>query len=158
MTSLGILLATLTRSMAQFCMLLVLIMLPLQMLSGASTPRESMPSILQTIMLASPTTHYVAASQAILFRGAGIDIVWPDLLAMVAIGGVFFWFAHARKVSHDTRADGMSDGRAKNAARWRRCRFEPMWLGARLRANTLEHGVSSGRPLGAEMYRALAWP
>jgi ABC-2 type transport system permease protein len=96
MTSMGILLATLTRSMAQFTLLLVLVMLPLQMLSGGSTPRESMPAILQTIMLASPTTHYVAASQAILFRGAGIDIVWPQLLAMVVIGGVFFWFAYAR--------------------------------------------------------------
>jgi ABC-2 type transport system permease protein len=96
MTSMGILLATLTRSMAQFTLMLVLVMLPLQMLSGGSTPRESMPSILQTIMLASPTTHYVAASQAILFRGAGINIVWPQLLAMVAIGAVFFWFAHAR--------------------------------------------------------------
>jgi len=96
MTSMGILLATLTRSMAQFTLLLVLVMLPLQMLSGGSTPRESMPGILQTIMLASPTTHYVAASQAILFRGAGIDIVWPQLLAMVAIGAVFFWIAHAR--------------------------------------------------------------
>jgi ABC-2 type transport system permease protein len=96
MTSLGILLATLTRSMAQFTLLLVLIMLPLQMLSGGQTPRESMPGIVQTIMLASPTTHYVAASQAILFRGAGIDIVWPQLLAMLVIGVVFFWIAHAR--------------------------------------------------------------
>jgi ABC-2 type transport system permease protein len=96
MTSMGILLATLTRSMAQFTLLLVLVMLPLQMLSGGQTPRESMPGIVQTIMLASPTTHYVAASQAILFRGAGIDIVWPQLLAMAGIGAVFFWFAHAR--------------------------------------------------------------
>jgi hypothetical protein len=83
-------------ALGAFTLLLVLVMLPLQMLSGGSTPRESMPAILQTIMLASPTTHYVAASQAILFRGAGIDIVWPQLLAMVAIGVVFFWFAHAR--------------------------------------------------------------
>jgi ABC-2 type transport system permease protein len=96
MTSMGILLATLTRSMAQFTLLLVLVMLPLQMLPGGSTPRESTPDILQTIMLASQTTHYVAASQAILFRGVGIDIVWPQLLAMVVIGVVFLWVAHAR--------------------------------------------------------------
>jgi ABC-2 type transport system permease protein len=96
MTSLGILLATLTRSMAQFCLLLVIVLLPLQMLSGGSTPRESMPQIVQTIMLASPTTHYVAASQAILYRGAGLGIVWPQFAAMIVIGGVFFWIAHAR--------------------------------------------------------------
>jgi ABC-2 type transport system permease protein len=96
MTSLGIQLATLTRSMAQFCLLLVIVSLPLQMLSGGSTPRESMPEIVQTIMLASPTTHYVAASQAILYRGAGLGIVWPQFAAMIAIGLVFFWIAHAR--------------------------------------------------------------
>jgi ABC-2 type transport system permease protein len=96
MTSLGILLATLTRSMAQFCLLLVIVLLPLQMLSGGSTPRESMPEIVQTIMLASPTTHYVASSQAILYRGAGIGIVWPQFAAMIVIGIVFFWIAHAR--------------------------------------------------------------
>lgn len=96
MTSLGILLATLTRSMAQFCLLLVIVLLPLQMLSGGSTPRESMPEIVQTIMLISPTTHYVASSQAILYRGAGLGIVWPQFAAMIVIGIVFFWMAHAR--------------------------------------------------------------
>jgi ABC-2 type transport system permease protein len=36
------------------------------------------------------TTHFVAASQAILFRGAGVAVVWPHLLAMGAIGAVLF--------------------------------------------------------------------
>ena len=42
-TSMGIFMATLARSMPQFGMLLVLVLLPLQMLSGGTTPRESMP-------------------------------------------------------------------------------------------------------------------
>ena len=56
-------------------MLLVLVLLPLQLLSGAMTPRESMPQLVQTIMLAAPTTHFVELSQAILYRGAGLDVV-----------------------------------------------------------------------------------
>jgi len=71
-TSMGIFLATLARSMPQFGMLLVLILLPLQMLSGGSTPRESMPRLVQNVMLVAPTTHFVAASQAILYRVATI--------------------------------------------------------------------------------------
>jgi len=92
-TSLGIFMATLARSMPQFGMLAVLILLPLQLLSGNSTPRESMPELVQNVMLAAPTTHFVAAGQAILYRGAGIDVVWPQFLALIAIGAVFFAIA-----------------------------------------------------------------
>nr|WP_295402229.1 ABC transporter permease [uncultured Thiocystis sp.] len=95
-TSLGIFMATLARSMPQFGMLAVLILLPLQLLSGNSTPRESMPELVQTLMLAAPTTHFVTAAQAILYRGAGIAVVWPPFLALAAIGAVFFAIALSR--------------------------------------------------------------
>jgi len=89
-TSLGILLATMARGMPQFGLLVILALLPLEMLSGATTPRESIPFVLRELMLAAPTTHFVELSQAILFRGAGIDVVWPACLALLAIGGVLF--------------------------------------------------------------------
>ena len=95
-TSMGIFLATLARSMPQFGMLLVLVLLPLQMLSGGATPRESMPDLVQNIMLAAPTTYFVSAGQAILYRGAGIDVVWPQFLAILAIGCALFFAALAR--------------------------------------------------------------
>jgi ABC-2 type transport system permease protein len=95
-TAMGIFMATVTRSMPQFALLLILILLPLQMLSGGSTPRESMPELLQYIMLAAPTTHFNMAGQAILFRGAGLAIVWPQLLGLLAIGSVFFAVALRR--------------------------------------------------------------
>ncbi|SDD30773.1 ABC transporter permease [Paraburkholderia lycopersici] len=89
-TSMGIFLATIARSMPQFGMLMVLVLLPLQMLSGSITPRESMPAVVQDIMLAAPTTHFVELGQAILYRGAGIDVVWKPFLTLVAIGAVLF--------------------------------------------------------------------
>ncbi|MBS88212.1 hypothetical protein CA262_06265 [Sphingobium sp. GW456-12-10-14-TSB1] len=95
-TSIGIFMATIARNMPQFGMLTVLVLLPLEMLSGSTTPRESMPEVVQNVMLAAPTTHFVELGQAILFRGAGIDVVWPQLLAIVAIGGVFFTIALAQ--------------------------------------------------------------
>ena len=94
--SLGIFLGTIARSMPQFGLLMILVILPLQMLSGGMTPRESMPSFVQTIMLAAPTTHFVKFAQAILYRGAGFEVVWPDFLAIIAIGAVFFLVALAR--------------------------------------------------------------
>ena len=95
-TAMGIFMATMTRSMPQFALLLILILLPLQMLSGGSTPRESMPQLLQDIMLAAPTTHFTIAGQAILFRGAGLAIVWPQLAALLVIGALFFGVALRR--------------------------------------------------------------
>lgn len=95
-TSMGIFMATLARSMPQFALLLMLTLLPLQMLSGGSTPRESMPELVQNLMLAAPTTYFVSASQAILYRGAGLDVVWPQLLAIAAIGAIFFTIALTR--------------------------------------------------------------
>ncbi|ATN37395.1 hypothetical protein ACO34A_26880 (plasmid) [Rhizobium sp. ACO-34A] len=89
-TSLGIFLATVAGTMPQFGLLLMLVLMPIQVLSGAMTPRESMPEVIQHIMLAAPDTHFVMLAQAVLFRGAGIDVVWPQLLALFVIGAVLF--------------------------------------------------------------------
>jgi len=89
-TAIGILIGTVARTMPQFGLLLILTILPLQLLSGGITPRESMPELVQNVMLAAPTTHFVSLAQAILYRGAGIDVVWPQMLALAAIGSVFF--------------------------------------------------------------------
>ncbi|KVG57707.1 ABC transporter permease [Burkholderia territorii] len=95
-TSMGIFLATLVRSMPQFGMLLVLVLLPLQLLSGGLTPRESMPPVVQDIMLAAPTTHFVELAQRILYRGAGLDAVWAQFAALFAIGCVLFLLSLTR--------------------------------------------------------------
>lgn len=89
-TSMGIFMATLARNMPQFAMLMMLTIMPLQMLSGGSTPRESMPELVQHLMLAAPTTHFVQLGQAILFRGAGLDVVWPQFVALALIGAALF--------------------------------------------------------------------
>ena len=89
-TSMGIFMGTLARSMPQFGLLVILVLLPLMMLSGGLTPRESMPLFAQHVMEIAPTTHFIAAAQAILYRGAGFDVVWPQVLALAGIGVMFF--------------------------------------------------------------------
>ena len=89
-TAMGIFLGTVSRSMPQFGLLLILILLPLEMLSGGMTPQESMPDIVRNIMLFAPTTHFVSLAQAVLYRGAGLKVVWPQCVALAAIGGVLF--------------------------------------------------------------------
>lgn len=95
-TSMGIFMATLARSMPQFGLLMMLTMIPLEMLSGGMTPRESMPVVVQWLMSLAPTTHFTELSQAILYRGAGIGVVWRPFLALSVIGSVLFMFSLAR--------------------------------------------------------------
>ena len=95
-TAIGIFLATIARTMPQLGLLYILVAVPLNLLSGANTPLESMPPLLRTIMQASPSTHFVAFAQAILYRGAGFDIVWPRFLLVGAIGAVFLGLALLR--------------------------------------------------------------
>lgn len=104
--SIGIFLGTLARSMPQLGLLMILCIIPLMMLSGGVTPRESMPEIIQNIMLAAPTTYFVRMAQAILYRGAGFDVIWRDLLAMMAVGGCFFAIALLRFRKAVTQTQG----------------------------------------------------
>ncbi len=89
-TSMGIYLGTVARSMPQLGLLMILVLLPLEMLSGGMTPSESMPEVVRIIMLGAPTTHFVSFAQAILYRGADLSIVWPQFAAIALIGIVFF--------------------------------------------------------------------
>ena len=76
----------------------------------------SMPQLVQNIMLAAPTTHFIELAQAILFRGAGVSVIWPQLLALVVIGAVFFVGALSRlRVS--LRQPATTPRRAAPAAR-----------------------------------------
>lgn len=95
-TSMGIFLATIAQNMPQLGMLLILVLMPMQMLSGGMTPRESMPEIVRTVMMIAPTTHFVEFSQAILYRGAGMEVVWRPFLWIAGIGVTLFLITLAR--------------------------------------------------------------
>jgi len=95
--ALGILLGTLATTMGQFGLLAMPVLIVTQLLSGSSTPMESMPVWLQYVMRTiSPTPHFVSFAQAVLFRGADLTLVWRPLVAMLIIGSVYFVFAMSR--------------------------------------------------------------
>jgi len=95
--ALGIMLGTLATTMGQFGLLAMPVLMVTQLLSGSSTPMESMPVWLQYVMQTiSPTPHFVAFAQAVLFRGADITLVWRPMVAMIIIGVVYFAVAQRR--------------------------------------------------------------
>jgi ABC-2 type transport system permease protein len=95
-TALGIMLATLVRSMPQFGLLAFPVFLVMSLLSGGQTPLESMPMWLQHAMQFVPSTHFVSFSQAVLFRDATPAMVWPDLAKMFVIGWAYTLYTLTR--------------------------------------------------------------
>ncbi|MDG3002799.1 ABC transporter permease [Paludisphaera mucosa] len=95
-TALGVFLGTIARTMAQFALLIILILIVLQLLSGGQTPVESQPAFLQKLTFFLPSRHFVSFSQAIIYRGAGFGAVWPNFLVVALIGAGFFAFAMGR--------------------------------------------------------------
>jgi ABC-2 type transport system permease protein len=95
-TAIGIFLATIARTMPQLGLLYILVAMPMNVLSGSNTPLESMPPILSSIMMFSPSTHFVLFAQSILFRGASFSVVWPQFLFIAGAGSLFLLLALAR--------------------------------------------------------------
>ena len=83
-------LGTMARSMAQFALLVIMVIIPVIMLSGGMGAIESQPELVQRLTLALPSRHFLAFAKAVVFRGAGAAKVWPELLLMAALGSVFF--------------------------------------------------------------------
>lgn len=92
-TALGIYLGTVSRSMAQFSLLIILVVMVLQLLSGGSTPVESQPIWLQYLTYLLPSRHFVSFSQIIIYRGGGLRAVLEHFLVVGGIGLAFFIYS-----------------------------------------------------------------
>jgi ABC-2 type transport system permease protein len=94
-TAFGIFLGTISRSMAQLALLVILMIVVMQLLSGGSTPIESQPRWLQYLTFFIPTRHFVSFSQVIIYRGGGLRAVWPEFTMVSAMGLGFFIYSLA---------------------------------------------------------------
>jgi ABC-2 type transport system permease protein len=71
-------------------LLLLLILYPMMLLSGAFTPPESMGPFMRYASLVSPVRHYVDFGYQVLFKGNGLAYVWPDVAGILVLGVVLF--------------------------------------------------------------------
>ncbi|HEX7959803.1 MAG TPA: ABC transporter permease [Terriglobales bacterium] len=92
-TALGVFLGTISRSMAQFALLIILVIMVLQLLSGGSTPVESQPRWLQALTYFLPSRHFISFSQVIIYRGGGLSAVWSNFGMVAVIGLAFFSYS-----------------------------------------------------------------
>jgi ABC-2 type transport system permease protein len=90
---LGTFVSTLARSANQTQLISFFINPPLAMLSGGLTPIEAMPKWVQPLTLFNPIAHFAKIARSVLVKGAGLDIVYPNLLALLALAALFVGFS-----------------------------------------------------------------
>jgi ABC-2 type transport system permease protein len=86
---LGTFVSTFARSASQAQLISFFINPPLAMLSGGLTPIEAMPKWVQPVTLFNPIAHFAAVARSVLIKGAGLDVVYPNLLALIALASLF---------------------------------------------------------------------
>ncbi len=91
-SGISLFIATISRNLGQVSLLVVLLLMPIILLSGAWTPPEAMPSAIHWAMYISPLYYFNNMTYAILLKGAGVDILWDSILGLSVLGGVFFSF------------------------------------------------------------------
>ena len=85
----GLLISVVTRSQMVASMAAAIsTFLPALLLSGFVFPIENMPWVLRAVAAVLPARYFVSSLRAVLLRGNGLDVIWPDMLALV----VFFFF------------------------------------------------------------------
>ena len=94
--SLAIMIATLTPSLQQYSLLMLPLFIIMNLFSGATTSRSNMPELARALSEYWPSTQYAIYSQSVIFRGAGLHELWPQLLNMGATGLLFLGLALVR--------------------------------------------------------------
>jgi ABC-2 type transport system permease protein len=89
----GLVISIVSRSQHQAFLLVMMVGLTDFMFTGYAAPVESMPRILQLIANLVPAHHWLTILRALLLKGAGLDILWPQVLALSILGLVIGGFS-----------------------------------------------------------------
>ena len=97
-TSLGLGLfgASVSRTQVQVMLSIFPFMMPAFLLSGLFFPVMSMPVALRWIAYINPLTYFLVIVRGILLKGAGLDVLWRELLVLAVFGAGLLTFSALR--------------------------------------------------------------
>jgi len=87
---LGLLISTISQTQTQAMQVALFVMLPSILLSGFVFPREGMPFVIRELGLLIPLTYFLEILRGIILKGVGVEVLWPQVLALVAFGAAVF--------------------------------------------------------------------
>jgi ABC-2 type transport system permease protein len=88
----GLAISTVVNNLAQVGLMVIMLLAPMLLLSGAFVPPEAMPKFLSYLILLSPMHHYIEIVMGIFLKGVGLDVLWPSVAGLVIVGTVVFSF------------------------------------------------------------------
>lgn len=94
--SAGLLISTISQTMQQAMMSMLLFYFPAMLLSGMVFPIANMPALIQWLTLLNPLRYFLVIIRGIFLKGVGVSILWPQMLALAVLGGAMLWLASRR--------------------------------------------------------------
>ena len=95
--ALGLLVSTISQTQQQAMMTTTFFFLiPMMLLSGFVFPIENMPAAIQPITYLIPVRYFLVILRSIFLKGVGLDVLWPQAVALGAWGVVVLLLAIAR--------------------------------------------------------------
>ncbi|OPY75540.1 MAG: Inner membrane transport permease YbhR [Syntrophorhabdus sp. PtaU1.Bin153] len=82
----GLFISTISKTQQQAMMATFFFFQPAILLSGFATPIETMPAVFQYVTYLSPLRYFLVIVRGIFLKGVGIDVLWPQIAALVALG------------------------------------------------------------------------
>ena len=89
----GMVISVISRTQQQAFLLVMMIGMSDFMFTGYAAPVESMPQIVQHLANVIPAYHWLTILRSILLKGAGLEVLWPNVLALVLLGLVIGTFS-----------------------------------------------------------------
>ncbi len=92
----GLLVSTVSKTQQEAFMGTFLVFMPALLLSGFMFPVSSMPVVFQNVTVLNPVRHYIEIVRAIFLKGIGIEVLWPQFLALFVLGTALLTLATLR--------------------------------------------------------------
>ncbi len=89
----GLVLSVVSKTQHQAFLLVLLVGMVDFMFTGYAAPVESMPPVLQWFAIIIPAHHWLTILRGILLKGTGLDVLWPNVLALIVLGIVIGTFS-----------------------------------------------------------------
>ncbi len=99
----GLMISAVARSQMQALLTCFVVVMVMIIFSGYAFPVETMPPFMQTIANIFPLKHWLIIFRAILLKGAGLQVFWPEFLAILVLGA--FIYAGTISLLRRTRLD-----------------------------------------------------
>uniref|UniRef100_A0A7V6CDQ5 ABC transporter permease n=1 Tax=Thermodesulfobacterium geofontis TaxID=1295609 RepID=A0A7V6CDQ5_9BACT len=96
MSSIGIAIATVVKNLSQAMMVIIIVLVPMLMISGAWSPLEAMHPVIKYISLLSPMRYFLDFGYGVLLKGNTLKYVWKDILGIILIGTILLTFSALR--------------------------------------------------------------